>query len=409
MRNPSRAAAPTRAVNRSFRVWASRTPAWLHGAAALSSLIAIAGCSAPPGALADDDGVDVPEYLGPQPNGTGTTQPPGSTTPNATGAGGTGGNTSPVTPANNANEQTGSSNTPLTPSGNAGSANNGSADNSGNTGNPNQGAGGSSMVPPPPANQGAGGSSMVGNDDGNTNNGNTDPNTPPVEPPPTNNPPVTPPPDPVIDTDCPDAAFFCSGFEQTTFPAGTTNIIGGTPITDAFQLDASDSNSGGQSLLLPLTNQAFSYRVMAIDVPVQAFWARVFVKTDTLIGDNGHDGLFAISSGDRTVDNNNETRVEFSEQEGTIVLNRSTDQITFPIVRPTTLPANTWHCIETRFDGNAGDIEVFANGQAIIRSLANAQFRFQVKTFRIGTLQFHEPRTNRFDDVVLSTDRVGCN
>lgn len=359
--------------------------------------------------------------MGPALNGSGTPQPqPGSgvTTPgsSATGAAGSAGtNVSP--PASNTNEQNGASGAPLNPSQ---PSNTGSSGNSGSNSGANQGAAGSSMVPPPSGNQGAGGASMgvdgIGDDgigdDGSGDDGNTTP--PPAEPPPSNPPPVTPPPvtpppEPVIDTDCPGNAFFCAGFEQTGFPVGTTNIMGGTPIANGFQLDATESNSGQQSLFLPLTNQAFSYRVTAIDVPVQAFWARVFVMTDTLIGDNGHDGSFAISSGDRTVDNNNETRIEFSEQEGTIVLNRSTDQITFPITRPTTLPANTWHCVETRFDGNAGDVEVFANGQAIIRSLGNAQFRFQVRTFRIGTLQFHDPRNVWFDDVVLSTDRIGCN
>jgi hypothetical protein len=406
--------------NRLSRVSARRTPARLHGAAALASWIALGACSAPPGAVpVDDDNADIPEYLGPAANGapqpgSGAT-PPGSTTPgsNASGAAGSSG-TNVAPPATNGSEQNGASGAPLTPSPSSG--------NTGNSGSP--GAAGSSMVPPPAGNQGAGGASMGGDgtgDDGigdDGDDGNPDPTTPPIEPPPVTPPPVTPPPvtpppvtppEPVIDTDCPDNAFFCSGFEQSAFPVGTTNIMGGTPIADGFQLDASESNSGEQSLFLPLTNQAFSYRVTAIDVPVQAFWARVFVRTDTLIGDNGHDGLFAISSGDRSVDNNNETRIEFSEQEGTIVLNRSTDQITFPIVRPTTLPANTWHCVETRFDGNAGDVEVFANGQAIIQSRGNAQFRFQVRTFRIGTLQFHEPRNVWFDDVVLSTDRVGCN
>lgn len=320
----------------------------------------------------------------------------------------------PAPAASNASEQNGASNAPLSPS---------SPSNTGNAGTPNpppsanppsDGAAGASMVPPfDPGNQGAGGAGMGPSD------GSDDPGTPPGEPPPVEpEPPVQPPPvqpppvtvaEPVIDTDCPNGAFFCSGFEQAAFPVNTVNIMGGTPIADAFQLDTSQANSGQQSLFIPLTNQAFSYRVTAIDVPVQAFWARVFLRSDTLIGDNGHDALFAISSGDNTVDNNNETRVEFSEQEGTIVLNRSTDQITFPLARPTTLAANTWHCVETRFDGDAGDIEVFANGEAIIRSLGNAQFRFQVRTFRIGILQFHDPRNAWFDDVVLSTERVGCN
>jgi hypothetical protein len=143
-------------------------------------------------------------------------------------------------------------------------------------------------------------------------------------------------------------------------------------------------------------------------VTAQAFWARIFVRFDTLFGDNDHDSLFAISDGDLSVDNNRETRIEFSEQEGTIVLNRSTDVIGFPIVRPTTLSANTWHCVETRFDGGSGDVEVFADGQPIISDLAKAKYQIAVKTFRIGTLQFHAPRNVWFDDVVIAPNRVNC-
>lgn len=219
---------------------------------------------------------------------------------------------------------------------------------------------------------------------------------------------TTPPPPATPDIPCPAGAIFCSGFEGTTFPAGTANIIGGSQFADAFKLDTTQVHSGKQSFFLPLTSQAFSYRVMAIPVTAQQFWARMFVRFDTLFGDNGHDGLFAISTGDLTVDNNNETRIEFAEQEGSIVFNRSTDVVTFPSVRPQTLPPNTWHCLEARFDGDKGDLEVFANGQPVISSLGNATFRLSVKTFRIGTLQFHEPRTVWFDDVIISADRVGC-
>jgi hypothetical protein len=396
--------------SRSSRVSARPAPAWPHTAVAVIGLVAL-GCSAPPGTGLDDD--EVPEYQGPLPgmssgqapaqSGAGAMSPGAAGPSGATGSTGATGTTPSPTPSTNGGEQNPASGAPITPSaGNTGS------NNGANAGTPNDGAGGASMVPPMTGNDpGAGGASM----------GESDPVTqppvtpPPVTPPPMNPPAVTPPPvtPPVIDTDCPDTAFFCSGFEQETFPAGTVNIIGGSQFPDAFRLDRTQVNSGQQAFLLPLTNQAFSYRVMAIPVPVQAFWARIFVRTDTLFGDVDHDGLFAISSGDQTVDNNNETRIEFAEQEGTIVLNRSTDRITFPAVRPTTLSANTWHCVEARFDGGAGDVEVFANGQAIISALGDAQFQFMVRTFRIGTLQFHAPRNVWFDDVVLDTQRIGCD
>jgi hypothetical protein len=357
----------------------------------LAGALAIGGCSAGP----EDEADGLPDFSGSIPGMTGNqTANPANPGPSPASNGSPSGTQNTQnTSAPSAGEQNPASGAPIAPSTNA----NGSG-GSANVGSANTGAGGSSMVPNPPSDgsMGAAGSSMgVGGSAG----------TVPVTPPPgaEQPPPVTP----VIDTECPDGAFFCSGFEQATLPEKT--VFGGGQFPDAFLLDTTQFHSGRQSFFLPLTNQAFSYRVMAIPVPVQAFWARVFVRFDTLFGDGGHDALFAVSDSDSSVDNNNETRIEFAEQEGTIVLNRSTDQITFPIVRPTTLTANTWHCVEARYDGGAGDLEIFADGQAIISRLGNPQFQFRVQTFRIGTLQFHEPRNVWFDDVVLDTERVGCN
>lgn len=401
-------------------VSARRGIVWPHTAlAALAGVLAFNACSA--GLEEEVDGP--PEFAGPIPALAGNQTPtpgPSGNAPTPTGNGT--GNAS-----NNGGEQAQGNGTPIAPSTNTGNAN--GAAGAGNTGNANNGSGGTGgagMVGTAgSANVGAAGSAM-----GNAGAGTAPLNppaqggeppvttppvttppvtTPPVATPPVTTPPVTTPVTPVIDTECPDGAFFCSGFEQTTFPAGTVNIIGGSQFADAFLLDGTQVNSGSQALFLPLTTQSFSYRVMAIPVPVQAFWARMFIRFDTVFGDSGHDALFAVSDSDQTVDNNNETRIEFAEQEGTIVLNRSTDRITFPISRPATLTANTWHCVEARFDGRAGDVEIFADGQAIISALGNAQFQFNFQTFRIGTLQFHDPRNVWFDDVVLDTERVGCN
>jgi hypothetical protein len=362
----------------------------------VSGLLALSGCSAGPEEEADGP----PDFTGSIPMGSGGQTPSPAAPANPSPAPGAN------APTASAGEQNPASGAPIAPGTNSGNPNNGSGNP--NTSGANSGAGGASMVGGANnGNVGAAGSVSMGSG-GSTGE---PPVTPPQgeEQPPVTPPPVVPLPTPVIDTDCPDGAFFCSGFEQATFPAGTVNIIGGSQFADAFRLDRTQFNSGQQAFFLPLTSQAFSYRVMAIPVPVQAFWARIFVRTDTLFGDVDHDGIFAISSGDQTVDNNNETRIEFAEQEGTIVLNRSTDRITFPTVRPKMLAANTWHCVETRFDGAAGDVEVFADGQAIISALGDPQFQFVVRTFRIGTLQFHAPRNVWFDDVVLDTQRIGCN
>jgi len=156
-------------------VSARRTSTWLRGAVALGSVIAVGGCSAPPGAIpADDDGASIPEFSGTAPNGA-APQPgqPGASAapPGSNGAtGSTSTNVPPAAPVGNGGEQNGASGAPLNPAQ--------PGDGTGNSGAMNQGAAGSSMVPPPSGNQGAGGSSMGGTDNGNP--GTTTP--PPVAP-----------------------------------------------------------------------------------------------------------------------------------------------------------------------------------------------------------------------------------
>jgi hypothetical protein len=249
----------------------------------------------------------------------------------------------------------------------------------------------------------------------------------PVEPPPTgqqppvvtpppvdNQPPVTPvePPPPVAtgpDIPCPADAFFCSGFENG-FPAATRNIIGGGDVPNAFALDTAERNSGAQALLLPAQPTIrFVYRVLAVPVTAQQFWARMFFRTDVAFGSSVvHESIFGASAGDLTQDNNQEgRRIELSEQFEYMLLNVS-DTTPEPAVRRQ-LAANEWHCIEARYDGDAGQVEIFADGEQFIND-EGPLFQADFQTFRLGYMQFNgTPRNVWYDDVILSANRVGCN
>lgn len=234
------------------------------------------------------------------------------------------------------------------------------------------------------------------------------PVTPPSTPPVVTPPPPPPPPPPVFESDCPSDAFFCTGFENG-FPQGTANILGGSPIANAFVLDTTQRNSGAQSFHLPAgPNQAFLYRVLAIPLTRQQFWVRLFFRTDVAFGSsNSHESIFAPSTGSLAQDNNNETRIELSEQFGYMLLNVK-DALRDPLVR-TRLAANEWHCIEARYDGDGGEVEIFANGAPFIDDQAPLlQLDFQ--TFRLGYMKFNNTtRAVWFDDVVLATNRIGCD
>jgi hypothetical protein len=300
----------------------------------------------------------------------------------------------PQTPGNEQNPAAGAPITPVTP---------GNTNTGANAGTPNDGAGGASMVPMDNGNPGAAGSSMgtggaTGNDPGD-----------PTQPDPT---PTDPPPAAGPDIPCPAGAIFCSGFEGTGLPAGTAfqpAYLASNGLNGLVSLDTTQKHSGAQSFLVLPTSDNFSYRVLAVPVSAQQFWVRMFFRTDVAFGSsNDHESIFAVSEGDVTKDNNNEgRRVELSEQFGYMLLNIS-DATPEPLVRRQ-LSANEWHCVEARYDGAAGQVEIFADGEQFINEQSGT-VQLNIRSFRLGYMEFHGgARSVWYDDVVIAPNRVGCN
>lgn len=208
----------------------------------------------------------------------------------------------------------------------------------------------------------------------------------------------------VPDIACPEGATFCSGFEGSSFPAGTQFHSVGPSSPEPYQFDTAQFFNGTQSLALPMGSEGFYYRALAVPIPGENFWVRLYVRVSTVFGDNGHDSLFGASTGEISADLNNETLVEFSEQFNTVLLNTK-DQLFQPAAM-STLSANAWHCIEAHYDGASGDVQVFADGEEVIHATGYAQQTF--KTFRLGLMQYHEARAVWFDDVVVAPMRVNC-
>lgn len=375
----------------------------LRGAAALISSIALGlamvACSA------GDEGNSVPEYQG----GNGFNAANGGQATNP------GLNASPQNPGVQGDNTAGGGNSVVNPplddtqtAGNAGGGQVIGDNGAGGSGNDNgpTGVGGSMAgtagvtMPPGQGGSGLGQAGSSPTDDGQPPPNDSNP-PPPVPPPPT-------PPPPVIDTACPANAFFCAGFEGSSFPAGTNNVVGGAPIPNAFVLDDTEANSGQQSLLITPV-EGFAYRVMAIPAPGQRFWVRLFVQVDVEFGRTNHGGIFGASDVGLQQDHNGEVLIELSEQFGYMLTNIDDDTSLRPDVEMR-LAANQWHCMEARYDGDAGEIEIFVEGQRIINETrANARMTF--RTFRIGNMQYTTTggRSVWYDDVVLAPERVGCN
>ena len=350
----------------------------------LSALSVVAACAGLGCAAADDEADGPPEFVGAPPvNNPGAAGASNLGAP--TGATSNPG-TNPSLPAGSAgsgSEQVGGNGTPIANgSGGAGAGGTGGAPA------PGSNVGGSAQVPV----NGAAGSSMgvAGSSMGAGGTAGQ------VEPPAPTGP----------DIDCPAGASFCSGFEGTAFPDGTQFHSVGPGLPNPFQFDSTDVFAGEQSLVIPATNSGgFFYRALAVPVPGQDFWARVYMNLSTPLGDNSHDSVFGASSGAITADVNGEALVELSEQFNEILLN--TDDAVFNPTTNTTLPANQWLCMEAHYNGGNGNVEIFADGAALINAPGYRAVTYQ--SFRIGYMRYNDDRTVRFDDLIGAPTRVGCN
>jgi len=383
-------------------VRARRAAVWSSAIVATTGLLAFA-CSAPPGADDADDGPA--EFGGTLPSGAGANDTPvPGTTP---------GSAAPTPVANaGGNEQNPASGAPLTPSASPPS-------NTGNSGGQNVGAGGSSMVAPSDGNVGAGGSSMVVPSDGNVGAGGSSMTAPEPQQPTDQQPaPVTPPPVAPAGPDipCPADATFCSGFEGAGLPADSTfqpTYLAGEALGGQVELDATVFHAGSQSLKMPVG--ANYYRMLAVPIPGNSFWVRLYTRSNVGFGAEGstHAALFLASVLAPDGDYNGDSAVEIAEQFGQVLLNVKDSLFgtggTNPNGMPGTRLANdAWTCMEAQFDGATGDVRVFVEDEQIIDA-TGWQPPTNFQSFRFGYLRYSSPdRDVWMDDVVVAASRVGC-
>ena len=203
---------------------------------------------------------------------------------------------------------------------------------------------------------------------------------------------------------CPTGATFCSGFEGTALPAGTKFHAVGPTDAMTYEFDTENPKFGKQSLSIPEHSGGFYYRALAVPVPGNDFWVRLYVRVSRAFGDDGHDSLFGASNGNIDADVNNEALVEFSEQFNEVLLN--TDDQLFNPSGMSTLSASEWHCIEAHYEGGSGNVQIYADGTEIINAPGYAKASFQ--SFRIGYMQYHDTRGVWYDDVIVAPARVNC-
>lgn len=382
-----------------------------------TSLLSFA-CSAPPGAE-DDDGESVPEFFGAPPGpGLGAPAPGngvmgGGVNSGANGAANPGANGGANPPGS---EGVGNgANAPLD------GANNSGADGNGSTGavDPgamapvNSGAGGSAMTPTTPSpGGGVGGGSMQpgGNDPGGNDPGQGQGGAGNV-PPGNNNPPVTPP----SGVGC-DGAIFCEDFDGIPVGPITAPVNGLRPDRTVNVIDEPGRGRVLQAVAGPTFQNKSGVFLDNFAPPNNSHFGRAFIRVAQFpVAPDHH---WVIVEG-RLTENDNGEKVrpvggqfqrwapgsdgpsagDWTDHDGSQAATR----------------AGTWECVEWQINGanGANDMTLWVNGVEV-RPIERGNFRLPtVGVLWLGWVVYvgGEPGTYdvRFDDLVLSTERIGCD
>ena len=210
---------------------------------------------------------------------------------------------------------------------------------------------------------------------------------------------------------CPAGASFCTGFESAGLPMGATyrpsyQMGFGT----LMKLSTAVKHAGTQALEVTGAS-GYTWNMLSVPAPAASFWVRLYLRSSVDIGQSEHNSYYQAMTGDG--EPNAGDNVEVSEQYCQVVLNLHDDVVVSTAgtavcgsgVPP--LAKDTWHCMETFFDGPNGGVQVYADGAKIIDKSGWTKLSF--KTFSFGYLGFHGPaRTVWVDDVAVATTRVGC-
>jgi hypothetical protein len=213
---------------------------------------------------------------------------------------------------------------------------------------------------------------------------------------------------------CPASASFCADFEGAGIPAGASYqpTYQAAMWADFVAFDGTQKYGGNQALMVkPTGSTGYSYRILSVPAPAPTFWARLYVRSDVDLGQPDHNAFFGASTG--SGDQNDGEIMEVAEQYCQVVMNLK-DDVVLSVGGMAAcgsggklLAKDTWHCMEAFFDGPNGAVQVFSDGMPIVDKTGWTPKTFQ--TFVFGFIGFHGPsRTMWYDDVALSTTRIGC-
>ena len=248
---------------------------------------------------------------------------------------------------------------------------------------------------------------------------------PPTSAPPTTAPPTSPPPP----TGCGSAAF-CDGFESQAggAPSGAWSVsYPDCQGTGTATVDTAVAHSGAKSVRVNgatgYCNHVFVGTTSGVSGLGAVRFARFWVRHTTALPQQ-HVTFLAMRDAN---DGNRDLRM--GGQNGALQWNRASDDATLPEQSPAgvalsvPLATNRWTCVEFTVDGTQGHLRTWVDGAEVAGLVADgtpthdidgqwssrANWRPNLTDLRLGWESYGEGAdTLWFDDVALSTTRVGC-
>jgi hypothetical protein len=236
------------------------------------------------------------------------------------------------------------------------------------------------------------------------------------------------------------AVIFSDDFESDTSgkqPAGWDNLLdynykmtsnpdqqGSSALADATQTH--NSSKLAAHFVVSGSNMAFLEH--ALPSGTNHLFVRVYVYLKNSIGDmpmstnNNHETLLGLTM----TPNNADNQLRFGEAKGAIGLNQVPSDDYSPVMAKEyggpKITAATWHCIEVEFNGTTSynSYNAWSDGTLVDSIASSADWAHGTTTpnwmngyfnsFMIGWQSFSSLANEVwFDDLVLSTARVGCN
>jgi hypothetical protein len=269
---------------------------------------------------------------------------------------------------------------------------------------------------------------------GATSTGTTTTTPPPTTTTTTTAPPTTTTTTPPGGGGCPAGVVFCDGFENQagTTPSGRWSVD--TPScsgTGNVAISSTVAHSGGKSLQANgfdgYCNHVFADDTTDMATVTSNDWFVRFWMMHTTPLPTGHVTFLAMND---SADGNTDLRL--GGQNGALMWNRQLDDQTLPDQSPAgvaqsyVLPTNTWTCVEFEVNGTNGHINTWVNGSAIPGLTENgtpvsnvsdqwvqgngATWRPHLTDLKLGWESYGGGGNDTlwFDDVALSSSRIGC-